>query len=393
MLPHTWPVDPGWPACHDQTKFKKLSIRLDSQEGKIAMGQMREAWIAKRNAILASPRFQYWAALLPFSRPIVRHKAAAMFNIVTGFVYSQVLAACIKTELLEMLRVEPVDAATFGARADLPEEGALRLLKAAASLDLTEALGDGRFALGAQGAALLGNSGIGAMIMHHQLLYADLADPLALLRRGRGKLADYWTYGEASAEVSRDYSALMAATQPMIAEQVLLAYNFAKHRHILDVGGGEGAFLGAVGARHPRLKRTLFDLPAVAVRAQALAKDGLEVVGGSFFDDPLPRGADIVTLIRILHDHDDAPAQLLLGAIAAALSPGDTLLISEPMADTPGARPMGEAYFGFYLHAMGSGRPRTSAEIGAMLKIAGFSHWRTVSTQLPLITRIIVATR
>jgi demethylspheroidene O-methyltransferase len=355
------------------------------------MGQMKEAWIAKRNAILASPRFQYWAALLPFSRPIVRHKAAAMFNIVTGFVYSQVLAACIKTELLEMLRVEPVDAATFGARADLPEEGALRLLKAAASLDLTQDLGDGRFALGAQGAALLGNSGIGAMIMHHQLLYADLADPLALLRRGRGKLADYWTYGEASAEVSRDYSALMAATQPMIAEQVLLGYNFAKHRHILDVGGGEGAFLDAVGARHPGLKRTLFDLPAVAERA--LPKDGLEVVGGSFFDDPLPRGADIVTLIRILHDHDDGPAQALLGAIAAALSPGDTLLISEPMADTPGARPMGEAYFGFYLHAMGSGRPRTSAEIGTMLKMAGFSHWRTVGTQLPLITRIIVATR
>jgi demethylspheroidene O-methyltransferase len=116
-------------------------------------------------------------------------------------------------------------------------------------------------------------------------------------------------------------------------------------------------------------------------------------VGGSFFDDPLPRGADIVTLIRILHDHDDAPAQALLDAIAAALSPGDTLLISEPMADTPGARPMGEAYFGFYLHAMGSGRPRTPAEIGAMLKLAGFSHWRTVGTQLPLITRIVVATR
>jgi demethylspheroidene O-methyltransferase len=107
----------------------------------------------------------------------------------------------------------------------------------------------------------------------------------------------------------------------------------------------------------------------------------------------LPRGADIVTLIRILHDHDDAPAQSLLGAIAAALSPGDTLLISEPMADTPGARPMGEAYFGFYLYAMGSGRPRTSSEIGAMLKLAGFTRWRTVSTQLPLITRIIVATR
>lgn len=355
------------------------------------MGKLREAWIARRNTILASPRFQYWAALLPLSRWIVRHKAASMFTMVTGFVYSQVLAACIKTGLFDMLRLESVDAATLAKRADLPEDGALRLLKAAASLDLAEDVGGGRFALGAQGAALLGNSGIGAMIMHHQLLYADLADPLALLRRGRGKLADYWAYGEASSEVSRDYSALMAATQPMIAEQVLLGYNFGKHRHILDVGGGEGAFLEAVGARHPSLRRTLFDLPAVVARAPE--KDELSKIGGSFFNDSLPRGADIITLIRILHDHDDAPAQTLLNATAAALSPGDTLLISEPMAETPGARPMGEAYFGLYLHAMGSGRPRTPAEIGAMLGIAGFARWRLLATPLPLITRIIVATR
>jgi demethylspheroidene O-methyltransferase len=355
------------------------------------MGKIKEAWIARRNAILASPRFQAGAAWFPLSRPIVRYKAASMFNMVTGFVYSQVLAACIKTNLFEMLRAEPLDAATVAARTDLPVYGALRLLKAAASLDLTEDIGDGRFALGAQGAALLGNAGLSSMIMHHQLLYADLADPLALLRNGRGKLADYWAYGTAPSQVTKDYSALMAATQPMIAEQVLLAYNFGKHRHIIDVGGGEGAFLDAVGARHPKLKRTLFDLPAVAERVRGAA--GFEVVGGSFFEDSLPTSADIATLIRILHDHDDGPAQALLGAVAAALKPGDTLLISEPMADTAGAEPMGEAYFGFYLHAMGQGRPRTAAEIGDMLKNAGFARWYKVKTQLPLITRIIVATR
>lgn len=357
------------------------------------MGRIKEAWIARRNAILASPRFQAGAAWFPLSRPIVRYKAASMFTMVTGFVYSQVLAACIKADLFEMLRREPLDASSVAARTDLPVEGALRLLKAAASLDLAEDLGDGRFALGAQGAALLGNAGLSSMIMHHQLLYADLADPLALLRNGRGKLADYWAYETAPAQVTKDYSALMAATQPMIAEQVLLAYNFGKHRHILDVGGGEGAFLDAVGARYPNLKRTLFDLPAVAERARARTGGAIEAIGGSFFDDSLPTGADIVTLIRILHDHDDGPALVLLAAIAAALKSGDTLLISEPMAGTAGAKPMGEAYFGFYLHAMGQGRPRTSQEIGAMLKAAGFAHWRTVSTQLPLITRIIVATR
>ena len=42
---------------------------------------------------------------------------------------------------------------------------------------------------------------------------------------------------------------------------------------------------------------------------------------------------------------------------AAALPPGGTLLLAEPMAGTPGAEPVGDAYFGFYLLAMGSGRP------------------------------------
>ncbi len=44
-----------------------------------------------------------------------------------------------------------------------------------------------------------------------------------------------------------------------------------------------------------------------------------------------------------------------------ALPPGGTLLIAEPMAGTPGAEAMGDAYFGLYLWAMGSGRPRSAA--------------------------------
>ena len=46
--------------------------------------------------------------------------------------------------------------------------------------------GDGRFGLGALGAALVGNPGIAAMVEHHALLYADLRDPVALLRGERG---------------------------------------------------------------------------------------------------------------------------------------------------------------------------------------------------------------
>ena len=44
--------------------------------------------------------------------------------------------------------------------------------------------------------ALVGNAAVAAMVEHHALLYADLADPVALLRGGAPtRLAAYWPYG------------------------------------------------------------------------------------------------------------------------------------------------------------------------------------------------------
>ena len=47
------------------------------------------------------------------------------------------------------------------------------------------------------------------------------------------------------------------------------------------------------------------------------------------------------------------------------------------MSGTPGAEPITEAYFGFYLLAMGTGRPRTAEELAALLRQAGFAGRET----------------
>ena len=62
--------------------------------------------------------------------------------------------------------------------------------------------------LGRVGAAIHADPGIVAMIRHHHLLYADLADPLALLRRegGGGALSGFWPYAEGQAGGVSDYS-------------------------------------------------------------------------------------------------------------------------------------------------------------------------------------------
>jgi demethylspheroidene O-methyltransferase len=369
----------------------------------------RGRWIAWRNRVLASPRFQRFASRFVLTRPVARRRARALFDLVAGFTYSQILAACVQTRLLELLADGPLDTDTIAARCDLPPAGAQCLLRGAAALGLVQWLGPasmhgGVWALGSDGAALLGNRGIAEMVAHHHLLYADLADPVALLRRGGGggALSDLWGYaehpGSGDGAAVNAYSALMAASQPMVAAQAIDAYPFHRHRRLLDVGGGEGAFVTAVGARVPSLELALFDLPAVGERARArLDQAGLggraTVFGGDFLSDSLPQGFDIITLVRVLHDHDDAPAMTLLRAVHAALPPGGTLFIAEPMARTPGAEPAGDAYFGFYLLAMGSGRPRSPDEIAAMLRTAGFARSRVVATAVPLTARIIVATR
>jgi len=61
------------------------------------------------------------------------------------------------------------------------------------------------------------------------------------------------------------------------------------------------------------------------------------------------------------------------------------------MAGTSGAEPIGDAYFGFYLMAMGRGRTRTQAELFALLDIAGFVESRRMPTHIPLLVSVIVA--
>ncbi len=358
---------------------------------------LRARWIAWRNALIGAPRFQRFAADFPPFRAIARRRAESLFDIVAGFVYAQTLYLCVTLGVLERLRAGPLSAAELAAGSPLDPAGCERLLRAAAALDLVEQLGP-RWALGAQGAALLGQPGLGAMIRHHAHFYRDMADPLAVLKAGRADaLAAFWPYATDDAPRALDaeavgaYSALMAATQPAVAADVLAAYPMRGHRVLMDVGGGEGVFLRAAGARWPHLRLRLFDLPAVAARAAAAQGPPIETHGGDFLADPLPPGADLISLIRILHDHDDSGAAALVRASRAALGPGGALLIAEPMAG--GARParMGDAYFGFYLAAMGRGRTRTPAELIELTRESGFSRARLLRTRTPALLRAVVA--
>lgn len=370
-----------------------------------ARKSLRVRYVARRNAVFADPGFQYWAAKLPLINRIARSRAGNAFDLVAGFTYSQTLRACVESGLFDVLQDGPVGHQEVAARIDLSPEAALTLLRAARALRLSEEAEPDGWMLGEQGAVLAADKGAQAMVRHHQLLYRDLADPMELLRRDRKEptaLSRYWSYAGAlhgaaeRGEQTAEYSELMAASQHFVADQVLASFRFPARARLLDVGGGHGAFLRRIGEANPGLHLGLFDLPEVAqageqVLADAFGPERVSAHPGNFFEDPIPGGYDIVSLVRILHDHDDGPAAALLANIHRSLKPGARLLIAEPMACVPGAEGMGEAFFGFYLWAMGSGRPRSGEEIALMCRKAGFARTQSIATPQPVNASVIVA--
>ncbi len=362
---------------------------------------LRDRWRAFRNARLSDPRFQRWAALFPPTRRTSLRNARALFDVTAGFVYSQVLFACVKLDLFRALADGPLETPALAARLGLPEESAERLARAAATLRLTERFDHGGWGLGDLGAAMLGAPGVAEMVEHHAALYDDLRDPVALLKERGGRIGAYWAYsrnpaaGELTPEKVADYSALMAASQRTFVDDVIAAYPFARHETLVDVGGGEGQFVRALAPKARKLRFRVFDLPGVAaLAAERFGEDGIaeraEAHGGDFFADPIPEG-DVYTLIRVCFDHDDEPVSRMLAHLRAQMPAGATLVVAETMAGTKGAEPVGDAYFGFYLLAMGSGKPRTAGELSALLEKAGFSEIREARTARPMLVRMLVA--
>lgn len=354
--------------------------------------------------LVARPGFQDWAVRLPLGRAIARRDGADIFDILQGFVASQVLTCMVELGILRRLLAGPATPRQIALPEGIAPDRMRELLQAAAALRLLKRRRDGRYALARRGAAILGVPGLEDMIAHNRAFYADMADPVALLRGdGDTELARFWPYvacrvggiGDAAAE---RYSDLMARSQVLVAQDTLRMVSLKGVRRLMDVGGGSGVFLAEVLRRHRGIEGVLFDLPEVMpvarrVLAQAGLADRVTQHGGSFREAALPGGADAISLIRVLYDHDDATVAALLARAHAALPPGGRLVISEPMSG--GTRPerAGDVYFAFYTMAMGTGRVRSAERIAGLCRAAGFVSVRSARAPRPYITSAVTCVR
>lgn len=307
----------------------------------------------------------------PIGRQVADRHARRLFELVAGFAQSQMLAAALELGLFDRLADGPAGRAAIDAQLNLERRGADALVQALLAMALIERRGE-RLALTIDGWVVATDPGLQAMIRHNRLLYADLGDPVAMLRHpGSGKLGAFWPYEDAAAGDAPGYSELMTRSLAMVSDAALAATDFSRFAHVMDVGGGEGMFLERV-AGISEAQLTLVERPAVLARARArLERQDLArriSLVAATPEASYPGGADAICFLRVLHDHDDDSAVQLLTGAAKALARDGTVIIAEPVALAP-PDPQA-AYFAAYFAAMGSGRLRSRNDLRKLLRQA-----------------------
>jgi demethylspheroidene O-methyltransferase len=256
-------------------------------------------WRGWRNRLIARPGFQRWAARTPAPR-FVRAEGQALFDLVSGFVYSQVLAHWSSSTCWPRCATFPARPGSFrraahraGPDGDAP---AGRCGAGAAG-----AVSDGRFQTSRKGAALLGVPGLPQMIRHHAVFYRDMADPLALLRgEAETELAQFWPYvfgarGEVPADYRRDLFRSDGRQPGLVAEDTLRQVDPARQPppagHRWRNGGVSGRGRGGTSVAQDDPVRPAAVAPAAAARfaAAGLQQRGSRSTPAAFAPIRCPR--------------------------------------------------------------------------------------------------------
>ena len=323
--------------------------------------------------------------------------AQRLYRLMLGYRATQAIRAAAMLGVCDALGAGPGASSAVAAEVAADPDLIQRLLKALAALGLCTENGDGLFTNTELGDLLRGDvpgslrsTAIG--LGEDSWWTAWGALPRAI-RAGRVpfELAHGKTFWEEMAEdpeVAGRFNSFMSGQTENFIRLLLDAFDFSRTRHIVDVGGGNGALLAGILQENLDAHGTLVDLPsglstaAAYLRAHGVA-DRCDVVQGSFFDS-LPSGADVYILRLILHDWPDDQANAILAVCRRAMRMGASLLVIDAaMPERASAQPSALVKFLYDMHmfVLFGARERTQREMRRILEDASFRVERVVPTE------------
>jgi hypothetical protein len=298
--------------------------------------------------------------------------AELLWNMLRGALVTKALAAVADLGVADALADGPRPVSEVAAEAGADPDVLHRILRALASDGVFAEDEPGVFA-NTEASELLRRSGNGWHEFAHLfggvfLTAADTLDPRsgeATFPRRFG--TDYWSWLGERPEERAIFDRAMAGGKDRTAER-LAELEWSPDDIVVDVGGGNGALLGALLERRPELRGIVFDLPETD-RDEASFGDRMEFVAGSFFES-VPTG-DAYVLSGILHDWDDDAALSILRTIRAAAPDHARLILNESVVPE-GNEPDGAKWLDLLMLVLAAGRERDEPQWRTLLAEGGF---------------------
>jgi hypothetical protein len=275
---------------------------------------------------------------------------AHIMQTATAFWTSKILMTAVSLDLFTTLGDGAMTAGELGEALGLHPRGTFDYFDALLALGFLERDGDGahaRYSNTPETAAFLDRrsaSYIGGMpAMFDDRLYDHWSNLEEALRTGQAQSEMKATGRTIFDELYKDEKKLVAFLEAMAGVQaanfaaLAEAFDFSRYETVCDAGGALAFLSRVVGARHPHLRFTTFDLPVVAPHArraidEAGMADRITVAKGDFFSDPLPK-ADVVTMGNILHDWNLEKKKMLVRKAYDALPEGGAFIAIENVID------------------------------------------------------------
>ena len=320
---------------------------------------------------------------------------AALQQMTNGYWTTQIIYVAAKLGIADLLSHGPqaVDTLARATRTHAPTLS--RLMRALGSLGLFRENEQHQYELTILGRCLVSGSP-GALraraILNGEEWYRAWGGLLDGVRTGTSSFENlfgkpFFEYLAGRADTAATFNEAMASSTEAAAAAVVKAYDFTGCRTIVDVGGGTGAFLGAILRAAPDARGIVFDRPHVAAAArEVLARASIagrcDVVGGDFLE-AVPSGGDVYVLSWIVHDWDDDRSIAILGNCRRAMSRDARLLLIEQVVPAGNQPSLSKLYDIHMLVHYGGGRERTQEEYRRLLAAADLRLTRIIPTEVP----------
>jgi hypothetical protein len=304
-------------------------------------------------------------------------------KVALGFMAAKYLFAASEIGLFEALEGGPANLEELAARVAVPLRTTGIVVAALVSLGLLEEEGSRYRNSQAAATFLAGRHGpdLRPLLRSQDNIGYPLWTKFSQAVRSGGGEAQFGKFDDVQQQL---FSAGVEAFTAPIAAALGTAYDFGRHRRLLDVGGGTGSFLLAVLRQYPALEGTLFELPgACAVARQRLSHElerpRIDIVEGDIFKSPLPSDHDVVLLANIVHVLSPSQNLELMRRTRATVQATAKLLLVDLWTDSTHSEPFAAALMsGQFLLMGGEGQTYSEQEADEWL---GQTGWRKLESK------------